>query len=86
MGTVVNEQFVLGEDHQIACEPLRTWVVPEDGNPQEFKNEILKASFTPQELAHREEFIQTLGRMTNSRWVRFQLWLERLVKGSSVDK
>ena len=25
MGTVVNERFVLGENHQIACEPLKTW-------------------------------------------------------------
>jgi hypothetical protein len=40
----------------------------------------LKESFTPQELAHREEFIKTLGRMTNSRWIKFQLWLERFVK------
>lgn len=24
MGTVVNERFVLGEDHRIACEPLKT--------------------------------------------------------------
>ncbi|HEX6034726.1 MAG TPA: hypothetical protein VFY83_09845, partial [Anaerolineales bacterium] len=82
MGTVVNERFVLGESHQIACEPLRTWIVPEDRNPQEFKNEILKESFTLQELAHREEFIKTLGKMTNSRWTKFQLWLERLVKDS----
>jgi hypothetical protein len=63
MGTVVNERFVLGENHQIACEPLKTWIVPEDRNPQEFKDKILKESFTPQELAHREEFIKTLGRM-----------------------
>jgi Cdc6-like AAA superfamily ATPase len=61
-------------------------VVPEDRNPQEFKDEILKESFTPQELAHREEFIKTLGRMTNSRWTKFQLWLDRFVKGSSVQK
>ena len=81
MGTVVNENFVLGETHQIACEPLKTWVVPEEGDSQEFKNKILKESFTPEELAHREEFIKTLGVMTNSRWVKFLLWLERLVKG-----
>lgn len=80
MGTVVNERFILGEDQQIACEPIKTWVVPEKGNSQEFKNKILKESFTPEELAHREEFIQTLGKMTNSRWVRFLLWLEKLVK------
>lgn len=86
MGTVVNERFVLGENHRIACEPLKIWVVPEDRNPQEFKDEILKQSFTPQELAHREEFIKTLGRMTNSSWIKFRLWLERLVKGSSVNQ
>jgi hypothetical protein len=81
MGTVVNERFVLGETQQIACEPLKTWVVPEEGDSQEFKNKILKESFTPEELAHREEFIKTLGVMTNSKWVKFWLWLERLVKG-----
>ena len=81
MGTVVNERFVPGEDHQIACEPLKTWDVPDDRDAQKFKDEILKDSFTPEELAHREEFIQTLGKMTNSRWVKFLLWLERLVKG-----
>jgi len=80
MGTVVNERFVLGENQQIACEPLKTWVVPAEGDSQEFKNEILKESFTPEELAHREEFIQTLGKMTNSRWIKFLLWFEKLLK------
>ncbi len=79
MGTVVNEHFVLGENHQIACEPLKTWVVPEERDSQEFKDEILKDSFTPEELAHREEFIKTLGVMTNSRWVKVLLWMERLI-------
>jgi arylamine N-acetyltransferase len=67
MGTVVNENFVPGENHQIACTPIKTWVVPEDRNSQEFKNEILKESFTPEELAHRDEFIKALGEMTKSR-------------------
>ena len=80
MGTVVNERFVLGENQQIACEPINTWVVPEEGDSQEFKNKILKESFTSEELAHREEFIQTLGKMTNSKWIKFMLWLEKLVK------
>jgi hypothetical protein len=80
MGTVVNEHFVLGENQRIACEPLKTWVVPEDCNAQEFKDEILKESFTAKELAHRDEFIRTLGTMTNSRWVKLWLWLERLVR------
>ena len=80
MGTVVNERFVLGEDQKIACEPIKTWVVPESGDSQEFKNEILKESFTPEELAHRDEFIRTLGKMTNSKFWKFMVWLERFFK------
>jgi hypothetical protein len=81
MGTVVNENFVLGVDHQIACEPIKTWVVPEGGDSQAFKNQILKESFSTEELEQRDEFIKTLGKMTNSRWVKIFLRLERLVKG-----
>lgn len=65
-GMVVNERFVLGENHQIACEPIKTWVVPEDRDAQEFKTEILKDTFTPEEIAHREEFIKTLSAMINA--------------------
>ncbi len=83
MGLVVNEDFVLGVNHQIATKPIKTCVVPEDGDSQEFKNKILKESFTPEELAHREEFIRTLGVVTNSRWVKFLVWLQKLVKDSS---
>ena len=80
MGTVVNERFILGENHQIACKPIKTWVVPEDGNAQAFKDQILKESFTAEELAHREEFIKTLGIMTNRRWIKLLVWVEKLVK------
>ena len=80
MGTVVNEHFVPGQDHQIACEPLKIWVVPEGSDSQEFKDKILKESFTPEELAHREEFIKTLGVVTNSRWIKFLLWLKKKFK------
>ena len=65
-GTVVNEYFVPGEDQQIACKPVKTWVVPEDRNAQEFKDEILKENFTPEKLAHREEFIKALGEMAKN--------------------
>ena len=86
MGTVVNENFVLGQSQQIACKPIKTWVVPADRDSQEFKDEILKDSFTAEELAHRDEFIRTLGVMTNSRWVKFLLRVEKFVKGSSANK
>jgi hypothetical protein len=80
MGTVVNERFVLGQDQNIACEPIKTWIVPEEGNSQEFKDTILKESFTPDEMAHRDEFIRTLGEMTNSRFWKFMVWLDRSIK------
>jgi hypothetical protein len=80
MGTVVNENFVEGEDQQIACEPIQKWEVPANRDPQEFKEEILRKSFTAEELKHRDEFIKTLGKMTSSRWVKFLVGLERWVK------
>ena len=86
MGLVVNEDFVLGVDHQIATNPIKTWVVPEEGDSQEFKNMILKESFTPEELAHRDEFIKTLGVVTNSPWTKILVWLHKLVKGFSRSK
>jgi hypothetical protein len=85
MGTVVNEQFILGVDQKIAVEPLKTWVVPADRDSQEFKDEILKESFTPEELAHRDEFVQTLGKVTNSRLIRFLVWLKRILGGKHAN-
>ena len=81
MGVVINERFVLGENQRIAAEPLKSWVVPEDRDPQEFKNEILKDSFTPEELAHRDEFVKTLSKITNNKVVKFLVWLGRFIKG-----
>ena len=80
-GTVVNEDFVLGQNQQIACVPIKTWVVPEGVNSQEFKNQILKESFTPQELAHRDEFIKELGIVTNSPWTKILVWVKGIMKG-----
>lgn len=81
MGTVVNEHFVLGQDQKIAFEPLKTWVVSDEIDSQEFKDKILKESFTPEELEHQDEFIRTLGKMTNGKFWKFVVWLERLLKG-----
>jgi hypothetical protein len=83
MGLVVNEDFVLGVNHQIATKPIKTWVVPEEGDSQEFKDMILKESFTPDELAHRDEFIKELGVVTNSPWTKLLVWWQKLLKGSS---
>jgi hypothetical protein len=81
MGVVINEQFVPGQDQKIAVKPLKSWVVPDGRDPQEFKNEILEESFTPQELAHRDEFLMTLSKFTNSKLIRFLVRLGRRIKG-----
>lgn len=83
MGTVVNERFVLGEDQKIAVDPLQSWDVADERDPQVFKDEILRDSFSHEELEQREEFIRLISEMSNSRWIKFYVWLERLVKGKS---
>jgi len=85
MGTVINEHFILGVDQKIATEPLKSWDVPDDRDAQDFKNEILNESFTPEELAHRDEFVRTLGEMTNSKLIRLLVWLKRLLKGGNAS-
>ena len=84
MGTVINEHFVLGENQKIAVEPLKSWIVPDDRDSQDFKNEILKDSFTPEELAHRDEFVKALSKVTNSPWIKFLVWLRSLIQGKDA--
>ena len=61
LGFPVNDYFELGESQQIACVPNQTWVVPADRNPQDYKDELLAEHFTPDELAHRDQFIHTIS-------------------------
>ncbi len=63
-GTVVNERFVLGEDQKLACDALESWVVPDDRDAEEFKQELLQSNFTRQELEHRDAFIKALGEIS----------------------
>ena len=62
-GTVVNKEFILGQSQQIACEPIKTWVVPEDRDPQAFKDELLHANFTEEELIHRDKIIRLINQL-----------------------
>jgi hypothetical protein len=80
MGTVVNERFVPGKNQRPACAPIKTWVVPDGRDPQDFKNELLAASFTPEELRERDEIIRELGRVTSSPWVKLYLRIRKLVR------
>lgn len=65
-GLPVNEDFVLGQDQHLAADPLQTWLIPPDQDPQDFKNQLLQANFTPAELAFREAVIQILSDRTRA--------------------
>ncbi len=65
-GAVVNEQFILGRNQTIAADPIKSWIVPDDRDPQEFKNEIPDQRYSPQELIHREAFIEAIGELSES--------------------
>jgi hypothetical protein len=62
-GFVVNEVFELGTDMTIAADPIERWVVPADREPQDFKDELLRNNFSPEELRWRDQIIQTLSRL-----------------------
>jgi hypothetical protein len=61
LGLPVNAQFVWGVDMQIACVPLETYKVPDDQDPQSFKEQLLREHFSPAELEQREGFIQAVS-------------------------
>lgn len=63
LGFDVNEDFVPGVDQQLADTPVKHWVVPEDRDPQEFKDELLREHFTPEELDHRDRFIRVFSEL-----------------------
>lgn len=60
-GMVVNENFVMGEDQQIAGKPLESWVIPPEQDAQDFKDELLKKHFAPAELQFREIVIAAIS-------------------------
>jgi len=62
-GTVVNDPFIRGQSQTIACDPIQTWIVPEEGDPQAFKNELLHANFTDEELRHRDKIIKLINQL-----------------------
>jgi hypothetical protein len=63
-GLQVNEEFILGQDQRLAAVPLQSWPVPADQDPQDFKDQLLRANFTPAELEFREAVIRALSDRT----------------------
>jgi hypothetical protein len=60
-GMVVNETLILGQDQQIAAQPIENWPIPAGADAQDIKNELLRTHFTSAELQFREIVIQALG-------------------------
>ena len=60
-GMISNDAFILGEDQKLAAEPLQTWPIPPNVDPQEFKDQLLRLHFSKAELEFREEVIRALG-------------------------
>lgn len=61
LGLPANETLEWGTNMPIACVPLQTWAVPADEPLETFKTALLRAQFTPAELARRDTFIRTVG-------------------------
>ena len=57
----MNEEFIPGQDQRLAAIQLQNWPVPEDQDPQDFKDQLLQANFTPAELEFREVVIEALS-------------------------
>jgi len=66
LGVTVNEEFVWGRDMTIACEPLVTQVVLDHGDPQQFKEDLLRKSADARELARRDAFIAAMDKYGES--------------------
>ncbi len=62
-GLVANEEFVLGQNQLVAYPTKQTWIVPDDVDPQAFKDKLLREHFTPEELATRDAFIETFSQL-----------------------
>lgn len=62
-GLVANDEFIMGKNQLIAYPTTQTWIVPDDVDPQAFKDKLLHEHFTPEELAVRDEFIETFSQL-----------------------
>ncbi len=61
VGMPVNRIFVEGHDMTIACDPIDSFVVPTQDDPQAFKEELI-AEFCGSSSTIRDEFIEGMSR------------------------
>ena len=62
-GFPVNETFELGKSQKLVYPVQKVYAIPEDEDPQVFKDALLRKHFTRSELNAREAFIQALSAM-----------------------
>ena len=61
LGMPVNGTFVEGRDMTIACDPIESFVVPADDDPQAFKEQLI-AEFCGSSGKIRDDFIEGMSR------------------------
>ena len=61
LGLPVNVHFIWGQDMQLACEPIEQFVVPDDVEPQVYKDELLRRHFSKEEIDRREQFFSMIA-------------------------
>jgi hypothetical protein len=57
----VNDQFQIGVNMQVACEPIEFFEVPDGIDPQTFKEQLIKAHCGSQN-EQRDRFIEEMSR------------------------
>jgi hypothetical protein len=67
LGLPVNEDFELGQDQRVACDPIEVFHVPDDVDPQALKERLI-AIHADGQIERRDRFIEGL-----SRWLAEEL-------------
>jgi hypothetical protein len=65
LGLPVNEEFVWGRDMLLACTPIVHQIVPDEGDPQAFKEALLRRSARGDDLARRDAVIEAISRCSS---------------------
>jgi hypothetical protein len=60
-GLPINEEFVWGRDMVLACDPIVHQIVPDDADPQAFKEALLRQSAHGDDLARRDAVIEAIS-------------------------
>ena len=61
LGLPANERWVAGRDMTVACDPDQVFHVPDDADPQQFKQRIIEQEFGDQ-AERRDRFVEALSR------------------------